>query len=78
MPTTKQVGEVLRMPEVKVLTANNVKYYFCVTDTSGKSVILGEKDFITLSRLGNYKITFVIFNDSQIETKAFVVTVTEK
>lgn len=78
LPTTKQVGEVLRMPEVKVLTANNVKYYFCVTDTSGKSVILGEKDVITLSRLGNYKITFVIFNDSQIETKAFVVSVREK
>ena len=78
LPTTKQVGEVLRMPEVKVLTANNVKYYFCVTDTSGKSVILGEKDVITLSLLGNYKITFVIFNDSQIETKAFAVTVKEK
>ena len=76
--TSAKVGATLKMPEVNVLTADNTSYYFCVTDSRGVSYILASGEEIKLTQKGTYKITFVIFNDSQIETETVTLTVSEK
>lgn len=72
------VGDSLKMPEVNVLTAQNTTYYFTVTNAYGVSYILQSGESVNLTVVGTYKVTFVVFNDHQMKTETFTITVSKK